>query len=407
MSWENTYAQVLGGEPPEVERPSSIDEVAEVIARAAARGLAVIPWGGGTGQAYGYLPRRADVLLDMTQLNRVVAVEPGDLTFTVEAGATLAQVQNALSAVNQFLPLDPGHGACATIGGILATDAFGPSRTFYGSARDYLIGLTVVDAEGRIVKGGGKVVKNVTGYDTPKLHVGALGTLGVIVEATFKVVPRPEVSRALWFELPGEAGGSVDGIAAFLARIVGETAPALGLVRDMTGNRVAAFIYSGTAPVVESGREAALAIAETAGVPPTPAAPAGMDRPFTDCPAPPEALVFRISGLPATEFARHDALARLFAPVLTRLDTFPGCGQTEIVLPSDLDAVAVARHLVEWAAANGASVTVPQAPPELRARDTGVSLWSPLPPSLPLMKRLKMTLDPAGTINPGRFIDGI
>jgi glycolate oxidase FAD binding subunit len=165
------YTEVLGTEPEQVALPATADEVAEVVRWANAEGKAVIPWGGGTGQAYGHGPRRADALLNLSGLNRVLAHEPGDLTVTVEPGVTLARLQETLAAHNQFLPLDPPHAETATLGGILATNAYGPSCLGRGTARDWLIGIRVVDAQGRFVKGGGKVVKNVTGYDLPKMHM--------------------------------------------------------------------------------------------------------------------------------------------------------------------------------------------------------------------------------------------
>lgn len=182
------YAAVLGLEPSRIERPSTIQEAADVIREA----TSIIPWGGGTGQDYGAPPRKVGTVLDLSGLDRVVAHEYADMTITVEAGITLAALQAQLAKHNQFLPLDPPDAETATVGGILATNAFGPLRLGYGTARDWLIGLKVIDAQGRLIKGGGKVVKNVTGYDLPKLHIGALGTLGVIVEATFKVSPKPD-----------------------------------------------------------------------------------------------------------------------------------------------------------------------------------------------------------------------
>ena len=216
------YADALGTEPAEIVRAENYEAVQQAVCRAAEAKQATIPWGGGTAQTYGYLPERAGILLDLSPMNRVLAHEPGDLTVTVEAGATLQAVQDALAEKNQFLPIDAGHPEQATVGGIIAADAWGAGRTGYGTVRDWLLGLTVVDAHGKIVKGGGKVVKNVTGYDTPKLHVGGLGTLGVIVEATFKVAPRPEAARPLLFILPN---GDAADLAPFLARLLRETAP--------------------------------------------------------------------------------------------------------------------------------------------------------------------------------------
>jgi glycolate oxidase FAD binding subunit len=402
---KSTYLSQLNAEPGVIAQPSTVAEAASVVEAAGADGRAIIPWGGGTGQAYGYFPQRADILLDLTRLTRVIAVEPGDLTITVEAGATLSDVQTTLAPHNQFLPLDPPSPERATIGGILATDAFGPSRPHYGKARDYLIGLTVIDAQGRLVKGGGKVVKNVTGYDTPKLHIGGLGTLGVLVEATFKVMPRPETSSPALFELEAEMPAAT--VAAFLHRVCAETAPALRLLRDEGGRRIVAFLYSGAPPVVKDARAQAHEIAARQRIAALRSLPRGMESAFSARAAPADALVVRVAGLPADEYARHEALARTLGPILQRIDTYPGSGEALLVLSGDFEVVAAARHLIGWAGESAARVAFVQAPAALRDPAAGIPLWSPLPPSLRLMRRLKETLDPAGILNPGRFLDGL
>src|ERR671921_718893 len=208
------YQRHLGVEPGEVARPRTVEEVADLVARANAERRTVVPWGGGTGQSLGYPPRRADLLLDLSGLDRILAHEPGDLTVTAQAGVPLAHVQKRLAAHGQFLPLDPPHADRATVGGLLAVNAWGPSRPLYGTARDWLIGLAVVDAAGRGIRGGGKGVKKGTRYDPPQLHLGALGTLGVIVEATFKVAPLPEAFALLRYRLTPGADA-----ATFLQRL--------------------------------------------------------------------------------------------------------------------------------------------------------------------------------------------
>ena len=184
---------VVDGRSPEaVAFPGSKEEVAAVVLAAAEAEMPVTPWGGGTKMGIGAPPQRWGLVLALKRLNRLLEHEPGDLTATVEAGMTLGALQRELGGRGQWLSLDPAHPDEATLGGILSSNAAGPRRHLYGSCRDLLIGVTVVTAAGALVKGGGKVVKNVAGYDLPKLFIGAFGTLGVVVEATVKLRPRED-----------------------------------------------------------------------------------------------------------------------------------------------------------------------------------------------------------------------
>jgi glycolate oxidase FAD binding subunit len=177
--------------------PASAEEVAATLRHAARTGAAVVPWGAGLHQHLGHGPARYEIALDMTRLHRVVEYSPPDLVLTVEAGARLGDVQALLAQQSQWLPWNPPRGAEATIGGLLAAGASGPLRLGYGPPRDWTLGMRVALGDGRLVKSGAKVVKNVAGYDAHKLHLGALGTLGVIVEATFKVAPLPETMQTI------------------------------------------------------------------------------------------------------------------------------------------------------------------------------------------------------------------
>src|SRR5713226_1222128 len=186
---------VEGRAPEAVAFPGTKEEVAAALVLAGEAGVPVTPWGGGTKMAIGSPPNQIGLVLGLARLNRILEHEPGDLTVTVEAGLTLDALQAELGKRGQWLSLDPGSADRATVGGILASNASGPRRHLYGTARDLVIGLTVVGADGSVVRGGGKVVKNVAGYDLPKLYIGSFGTLGVLVEATFKLRPRADVDR--------------------------------------------------------------------------------------------------------------------------------------------------------------------------------------------------------------------
>jgi FAD/FMN-containing dehydrogenase len=154
-------------------RPSSVDELAKAFADLAPRGTRV-------------------TAVDLSALHQVLEYTPEDMTVTVQAGITLATLQSRLAERGQWLPIDPPHPESTTIAALLAYDLSGPRRLGFGTIREHLLGLKVVLAEGRVIRNGGKVVKNVAGFDLCKLFVGDRGTLGVVVEATFKVLPRPE-----------------------------------------------------------------------------------------------------------------------------------------------------------------------------------------------------------------------
>jgi glycolate oxidase FAD binding subunit len=164
-------------------RPASVTELSSVLADAKG---AIVPMGAGTQMHYGNPLRAADCVVDLTKLSRITTYNPAELTIHVEAGVTIGEIQSALAANRQALPLDPWNGPSATIGGIAAANAQGPLRAT-GSIRDWIIGMKVVQVDGRVSKTGGRVVKNVTGYDLAKLYTGSLGSLAVIAEISFKL----------------------------------------------------------------------------------------------------------------------------------------------------------------------------------------------------------------------------
>jgi len=178
--------------------PASEDDVVAMV-RDAAGPLHTI--GNGTKRHLGPAVTGHATVVSLRHLSRVTAYEPGDMVVSVQAGARLHELQRMLAQRGQWLPVDPPY-LDATVGGILATGSNGPRRLGYGSVKDHLIGMRVVNAQGIVTKSGGRVVKNVTGYDLHKLHVGAFGSLGVILEAHFKVQPRPELSGAVIFGAP-------------------------------------------------------------------------------------------------------------------------------------------------------------------------------------------------------------
>jgi len=181
----------------DIIQPATADEVAAAMKHASDQQLSMLVRGAGTKLDWGRPAGRIDVMLDMRRLNRVLAHAHGDLTATVEAGATLRGVNDALSRLGQGLPLDPPFADEATIGGILATNDSGPLRHRYGAPRDLILGVQLATTDGVLSKAGGQVVKNVAGYDLSKLVAGSFGSLAAIVSATFKLSPIPEASTTM------------------------------------------------------------------------------------------------------------------------------------------------------------------------------------------------------------------
>ena len=192
-SARHTEYAIDGLSPQAVVIPDDREQVAGVMRWTSENGVTVFPRGGGTKMALGNSPESVGLVLDLSRLNRVIDYQPGDMTVTVEAGITLDALQQELAAARQFVPLESPLPGRATVGGILSAASVGAMAHAYGPPRDWLIGIGVVGANGVETKAGGRVVKNVTGYDLNKLYTGSLGTLGVIVEASFKVSPlQPE-----------------------------------------------------------------------------------------------------------------------------------------------------------------------------------------------------------------------
>ena len=204
---------MAGVVPAFAASPSSTAEASALLRAAAAAGLAVVPRGAGTGLAWGSPPSRCDLVVDLRSMNQVIEHTAGDLVARVQAGATIGQLAAALAEAGQQLALDAPEDA--TVGGVVATGTAGPRRFRYGAPRDMLIGLTMVRADGVIAHSGGKVVKNVAGYDIGKLFSGSQGTLGLITEVTFRLHPLPAAVAWVTAEFgPADRDGAVAAIAA-------------------------------------------------------------------------------------------------------------------------------------------------------------------------------------------------
>ena len=190
-----TEFEINGVVPAAAVSPASPEEVGAVLRLANERGLVVAPAGGLTKQQIGGVPERIDILLSTTRMNKIEQYDPGDLTIAVAAGMPFAAMQRQLLEHHQWVPCDAANLEHATIGGLLATGAAGPLKSTFGHMRDFCIGVQFVTTDGKVVKGGGRVVKNVAGYDLMKLLTGSYGSLAVITRANFKVFPKPRQTR--------------------------------------------------------------------------------------------------------------------------------------------------------------------------------------------------------------------
>ena len=202
---------VAGVMPSWVASPASVEEASAVVRAAADHDLAVVPRGGGTKLGWGEPPRRCDVVIDMLRMDRVLEHAAGDLVARVQAGVTMAHLAGVLGGAGQQLALDvpetggPARNGSPTVGGVLATGVAGPRRLRYGTPRDLVIGVTAIRADGAVTRSGGKVVKNVAGYDLGKLFAGSYGTLGLIVEAVFRLHPLPAATAFVTDDVYGAA----------------------------------------------------------------------------------------------------------------------------------------------------------------------------------------------------------
>jgi glycolate oxidase FAD binding subunit len=395
--------------PLPVLRPGSVDELGEHVRRAAADRLAVYPLGGGTMLGLGLPPTAPGVAIDLRGLGRVIDYPARDMTVTVQAGITVAALQDLLAAEGQRLPIDVPRAAEATLGGALAANASGPRRYGHGTLRDYVLGISLVNGEGRETKAGGRVVKNVAGYDLCKLYVGSLGTLGVITQVTLKVKPLPGDHALLTLGCGPEAVGPLlDALhrsrtrPACLELLNARAAGAVGGLPDAPWVVVVGFEDTREAVhwqvqqlIRELSAEASLnVLADRAAEP--------LWRALTEFPARPgAALTFKANLLPGAtaDFCRlADAL-----PDELLLQAHAGNGIVVGHAAGGLTpdrAAAMLKALLDSAAAAEGNVILPCCPP---AWKTGLPVWGRPRGDAWLMRRVREALDPRGLFNPGRF----
>ncbi|HJX96908.1 MAG TPA: FAD-binding oxidoreductase [Candidatus Acidoferrum sp.] len=393
---------VCGIQPQLVLEPVSEQQLAAVLRHANDASLAVIPRGGGTKLSWGNPPTRTDIILSTARLDKIIEHAWADLTVSVEAGCTIQKLQSALAQHGQRLALDPLWPAQATIGGVLSTNDSGSLRLRFGSLRDLIIGVTLALPDGTLASSGGKVVKNVAGYDLPKLVTGALGTLVVITRAVFRLHPLPRNTKTL----------SISGCN------LEETQRLILAVQDskLAHTSLQARVAQDAEPFIDilfEGTEAGLAaqggqlreLARPATVADAPPAVWAASQELWDSANSTPVAVAKIATLPASIARTIETVQRAASSRKTRWKlTMQATGIAWLRLeatPENLHAVlSDLRFELE---SGGGSLAVLHHPTDMPPLDA----WGKPGDSLPLMRAVKNQFDPKNTLNPGRYLGGI
>jgi glycolate dehydrogenase FAD-binding subunit len=427
--------------PAAAVRPGTSEEVAEIVKFAASEKLALVPTGARTKLGIGYAPSRYDLALDVTRLNKVIAYDPGDLTLSVEAGLPLAGLAQVLAEHRQFLPLPVPFANRTTIGGLIASGVDSPLRQFYGTARDFLLGMEYVTGEGVATKSGGRVVKNVTGYDIHKLMIGALGTLGVITRVNFKTFPMPLATRGFIARFPTAENAldmrhriaqsaltplTVEILSPRVAELFASDAATRYERAPMPGNVISTAEwalttgYAGNEQVLdryasdlkhmakESGATAVTILAEN--LPPAWA----RKREF---------IPIALASSPATTIMKMSVLPMRMKEALAAAQKAAESNDLRwaamarglgiiyfAILPSDhtdewRQRVTLAASALQEACAKLAGhATVPWAPAEWKST---LQIWGRPRPDAPQMQKLKSVFDPQNILSPGRFAENL
>lgn len=381
-----------------VASPADTAQVAAVLRTAHAAGLAVVPRGSGSKLTWGAVPERLDVILDLSALDRLVEHAAGDLITVVGAGRLVDDLQRDLAGSGQWLAVEPSRPG--TVGGLVATASTGPTRLLHGPVRDLVIGTTMVRADGVVARSGGKVVKNVAGYDLGKLLTGSFGTLGVLTEVAFRLHPLAEAHG--WVTVPvasaRHAQALVQGVIH--SHLV---ATACELDRPAGGGATLAVRLDGIAPGVAARTAAALSLLgdgarSSDAAPPwwgaEPGQPGGALLKLTHEIAPLTALLDSVDAAAERSSVSIDVRGSVaVGTVLARLRGIP-------------DPAAIATVVDELRAAAprfGGTVVLLEADPDTKRM---LDVWGPVK-GLDLMRSVKQQLDPGRTLSPGRFVGGI
>ena len=392
---------VCGVTPQSVVEPENEKQLAAVLSFANGTGLSVAPRGGGTKMDWGNAPKQVDLILSTAKLNKIIEHAWADLTVTVEAGCTLQSLQTALARHGQRLAFDGLWPERATVGGALSTNDSGTLRLRFGALRDLIIGVTLALPDGTLASSGGKVVKNVAGYDLPKLATGALGTLGVITRAVFRLHPLPKKTNSLSFQ-----ANSAEEMRSFLLAIQDSK-----LAHTSLQVRCAA----GTAPQVDilfEATDAGLSAQEShlrklLGSSEIQSSPHSVWNARQDLWKLPltGAVLAKIGLLPSDLAKMIDSLTKVgVAGKIQWQAVIQATGVGILRLQGETPHFPpVIEELRSNLEDHGGSLVLLRRPPELSSLDA----WGNPGDALPLMRAVKDRLDPKSTLNPGRFVGRI
>lgn len=394
--------------------PGTQEETQAAVQDAYRQSTPLYTIGGGTSLDYGLPARQPGLGLSLAGLNRLVDYPARDLTITVEAGMTLAALRETLAAENQWLPIDAPQSANATLGGLIATNFSGPRRFGYGTMRDYLIGVTAIDGRGVMFHGGGRVVKNVAGYDFCKLLIGSLGTLGVVVQATLKVKPLPEASALLVHPLASlaEAEPLLEALVnsrvapAAVELLAGPAWAADPALEPLPTGQALVVGVEGTGPEVEYMQRQLLQEWQQLGAQgravPQSHVPCLWER-MTEFAAERQGLVIQASVVPSAVVGLAQKIQSVAGNVSILAHAASGVlvARLPSIEPADV-APTMIRTIQPAVRAASGSVTALALPAE--AERTRQVVWGPATEGEALMRSVKEQFDPLGLLNPGRFI---
>ncbi|MFH7244645.1 MAG: FAD-binding oxidoreductase [Spirulina sp.] len=398
--------------PQAVVYPTSEAQLAEVMACAHQNQWRVLPCGSGSKLTWGGLAQGIDLVISTARLNQIIDHAVGDMTLTAQAGVTLAELAPKLAAVNQFLALDPAYPHRATLGGMVATGDAGSLRQRYGGVRDMLIGLSLVRYDGQIAKAGGRVVKNVAGYDLMKLFTGSYGSLGVISQLTFRLFPVQETSKTLVIS------GNIAEIQALTAAVRRSSLTPVAL--DLLSPALAAALGSPEAftlaarfQSIAPGVEEQLTVLRQI-------IPAGLeiqelaeteDQAFWGQANhhlfPPETIVSatvkaKVGLLPTAACDLLAQLQKISPSPLTRLHASSGIGT--VCLNAETATPDLLQKLRSICTESQGYLVLLEASPDLKQ---ACDVWGDVGPAIALMKAIKTQFDPEQKLSPGRFVGGL